>query len=187
MAHGLGQVDGERAAQDGLQGWEGADHTNCPGPAALPSHKLQAGSPATGHMVGSTRHEGPRGGMCGPGHSSGSVDTRLSLPHPWVLLEVWVWRGLLRASTRPSEGPLGHKQEGRQKTGTKPWLNLVLPLLTPGHPSTLHLPPSLSRQGGVVSSGKWFTGSCFSTLILQEFPRLSSSLIKLLSFTFSSA
>lgn len=131
-------------------GLGGADHTNCPGPAALPSHKPQAGSPAIGHVVGSTHHEGARGGMCGPGHSSGSDDTRLSLPHPWILLEVWVWRGLLRASTCPSEGPLGHKQEERQKTGTKPWLNLVLPLLTPEHPnpppSTLH-PSSPDRAG----------------------------------------
>lgn len=166
-------------------GQKRASHTNCPGPAALPSPKPRLDLQPHGMWSGQRGMGDPAEAYAfweGCSSSMTPRDTvllRLSSLHPQALLEVWVWRGLLRETTHLSWGPWGIPMAGDRKWA-QTLAELALPLLTlrPTSP-TLH-PHSASRAGSCPrESGS--LAALLSTPTLQEFPRPSSSLIKLLS------
>lgn len=166
-------------------GQERASHTNCPGPAALPSPKPRLDLQPHSTWSGQCGVRDPAEAYAsweGCSSSTTPRDTvllRLSSLHPWALLEVWLWRGLLRATTHLSWGPWGTPMAGDRKQA-QTLAEPALPLLTlrPTAP-TLH--PHSASWAGSCPRESGSLAAVSSTPTLQELPRPSSSLIKLLS------
>ena len=116
-------------------GQERASHTNCPGPAALPSPKPRLDLQPHSTWSGQCGVRDPAEAYAsweGCSSSTTPRDTvllRLSSLHPWALLEVWLWRGLLRATTHLSWGPWGTPMAGDRKQA-QTLAEPALPLLT---------------------------------------------------------
>lgn len=73
--------------------------------------------------------------------------------------EMWLWEGASCEQPLPFLGPWAPPWQGTENRH-KPWLNLPCVFSTlRHHRPTLH-PHSASRAGS-LSSGEWFTGSCF--------------------------